>query len=226
MLYYKYQRKEGSRLQTVLFFGVLGLYFVTAVLHVGFDWFSLPCRKVTKVLLLPLLSFAYLLLSESPSVFPLLALLFAWIGDILLLFPSRTKLFLVGAGCFALCHVCYAITFFPHGGPYRYLLLLLPILALWLSFTQTRIRPLLPQSLRTPCLLYCILLGLSGGMAIVLSVSRFTLPHLFVGLGGLCFLCSDAILLLHRYRGIPRGDFLISLTYIPAQTCLILGLCL
>ena len=36
-------------MQTVLLFGVLGLYFVTAVLHVGFDWFSLPCRKVTKV---------------------------------------------------------------------------------------------------------------------------------------------------------------------------------
>lgn len=197
------------------------------ILYLLADWFALPVRKVAKALFLPLLTVLYLSITDAPVLPLLLALLFSWAGDLLLLYPADSRLFVAGASCFALGHLFYTLTLFIEVGASPMLLAILPVSAVWLLYVGKRELPRLPKKLRFPCFLYCILLGLTAGSALALPMAAFSPARLLTGLGGLFFLCSDAILLRHRFgHGLKRGNFFISSTYILAQTSLILGICL
>lgn len=69
-------------------------------------------RNTTKIILVPLLMI-HLLINQSLRVLgylPLIALLFSWIGDILLL-GDDPSFFLSGMIAFVMTHVCYSFTF-------------------------------------------------------------------------------------------------------------------
>lgn len=211
------------RLVTVLYF-VVGAINLTAIL---LGWVQLD--QFTKPLLMPILIY-YLLLSASgvislPRLLTAVALIFSWIGDVVLMFDNGRNFFLAGLGAFLIAQLTYAYALSKA------------------SFKKITFewKPILPLLLYGFLLLLALVRN-SGNLApaitiygicilIMLSVARLrrwgtnTESYKFAFIGAFLFVISDSILGLNRFvYNIPVGDFFVMATYIPAQYYLVRGL--
>ncbi|MCC9706202.1 lysoplasmalogenase [Streptomyces sp. MNU76] len=181
-------------------------------LAAGFDVGHL----VAKSLLMPLLAvYAYTRGAPRPLI---VALLFGWGGDVLLLSDAEPA-FLAGMASFAAGHVCYLVLFAGLGKPGRRaygaafgvaygLALVVAVASLW---------PVLPAELRLPVAGYSALLTTMAWAATRLG--------LVAGLGGALFVVSDMLIAtgVAEWPQPPRPDLWIMLTYLAAQYLLTRG---
>lgn len=163
-------------------------------------------RNITKVVLVPLLMI-HLLINQSLRVLgylPLIALLFSWIGDILLL-GDDPSFFLSGMIAFVMTHVSYSFTFLkikqvtPKDRPY----FIFPLLGL-LLFSVLVFFYLKDDlgSYLLPVLLYMVFISLMAALAIhtrtnvkIQTLSLYT----FIP-GALLFVLSDALLAVNMFK--------------------------
>lgn len=163
-------------------------------------------RNITKVVLVPLLMI-HLLINQSLRVLgylPLIALLFSWIGDILLL-GDDPSFFLSGMIAFVMTHVSYSFTFLkikqvtPKDRPY----FIFPLLGL-LLFSVLVFFYLKDDlgSYLLPVLLYMVFINLMAALAIhtrtnvkIQTLSLYT----FIP-GALLFVLSDALLAVNMFK--------------------------
>jgi uncharacterized membrane protein YhhN len=163
-------------------------------------------RTVTKVILVPLLMI-HLLINRSLRLLgylPLIALLFSWIGDILLL-GDEPAFFLSGMIAFVMTHVSYSFTFLkikqvtPKDRSY----FIIPLFAL-LVFSLLVFFYLKDDlgSYLLPVLLYMIFISLMASLAIhtrtntkIETLSLYT----FIP-GALLFVVSDALLAINMFK--------------------------
>jgi uncharacterized membrane protein YhhN len=163
-------------------------------------------RSVTKVVLVPLLMI-HLLINRSLRLLgylPLIALLFSWIGDILLL-GDEPAFFLSGMIAFVMTHVSYSFTFLkikqvtPKDRSY----FVIPLFAL-LVFSLLVFFYLKDDlgSYLLPVLLYMIFISLMASLAIhtrtntkIETLSLYT----FIP-GALLFVVSDALLAINMFK--------------------------
>ena len=68
-------------------------------------------RKITKVFIIPLLIVG-LLLSKTYNLFLFIGLTLGWVGDILLLFNTKKRYFVIGGISFMLGHIAYIASAF------------------------------------------------------------------------------------------------------------------
>lgn len=163
-------------------------------------------RNTTKIILVPLLMI-HLLINQSLRVLgylPLIALLFSWIGDILLL-GDDPSFFLSGMIAFVMTHVCYSFTFLkikqvtPKDRSY----FIFPLLGL-LLFSLLVFFYLKDDlgSYLLPILLYMVFISLMASLAIhtranvkIQTISLYT----FIP-GALLFVLSDALLAVNMFK--------------------------
>jgi len=163
-------------------------------------------RTITKVILVPLLMI-HLLINRSLRLLgylPLIALLFSWIGDILLL-GDEPAFFLSGMIAFVMTHVSYSFTFLkikqvtPKDRSY----FIIPLFAL-LVFSLLVFFYLKDDlgSYLLPVLLYMIFISLMASLAIhtrtntkIETLSLYT----FIP-GALLFVVSDALLAINMFK--------------------------
>lgn len=163
-------------------------------------------RNTTKIILVPLLMI-HLLINQSLRVLgylPLIALLFSWIGDILLL-GDDPSFFLSGMIAFVMTHVCYSFTFLkikqvtPKDRSY----FIFPLLGL-LVFSLLVFFYLKDDlgSYLLPILLYMVFISLMASLAIhtranvkIQTLSLYT----FIP-GALLFVLSDALLAVNMFK--------------------------
>lgn len=163
-------------------------------------------RNTTKIILVPLLMI-HLLINQSLRVLgylPLIALLFSWIGDILLL-GDDPSFFLSGMIAFVMTHVCYSFTFLkikqvtPKDRSY----FIFPLLGL-LLFSLLVFFYLKDDlgSYLLPILLYMVFISLMASLAIhtranvkIQTLSLYT----FIP-GALLFVLSDALLAINMFK--------------------------
>lgn len=163
-------------------------------------------RNTTKIILVPLLMI-HLLINQSLRVLgylPLIALLFSWIGDILLL-GDDPSFFLSGMIAFVMTHVCYSFTFLkikqvtPKDRSY----FIFPFLGL-LLFSLLVFFYLKDDlgSYLLPILLYMVFISLMASLAIhtranvkIQTLSLYT----FIP-GALLFVLSDALLAINMFK--------------------------
>lgn len=163
-------------------------------------------RNTTKIILVPLLMI-HLLINQSLRVLgylPLIALLFSWIGDILLL-GDDPSFFLSGMIAFVMTHVCYSFTFLkikqvtPKDRSY----FVFPLLGLLLFslFVFFYLKDDLGSYL-LPILLYMVFISLMASLAIhtranvkIQTLSLYT----FIP-GALLFVLSDALLAVNMFK--------------------------
>lgn len=163
-------------------------------------------RNTTKIILVPLLMI-HLLINQSLRVLgylPLIALLFSWIGDILLL-GDDPSFFLSGMIAFVMTHVCYSFTFLkikqvtPKDRSY----FVFPLLGL-LLFSLLVFFYLKDDlgSYLLPILLYMVFISLMASLAIhtranmkIQTLSLYT----FIP-GALLFVLSDALLAVNMFK--------------------------
>lgn len=163
-------------------------------------------RNTTKIILVPLLMI-HLLINQSLRVLgylPLIALLFSWIGDILLL-GDDPSFFLSGMIAFVMTHVCYSFTFLkikqvtPKDRSYFIFLLLGLLLFSLLVFFYLKDDL---GSYLLPILLYMVFISLMASLAIhtranvkIQTLSLYT----FIP-GALLFVLSDALLAINMFK--------------------------
>jgi uncharacterized membrane protein YhhN len=159
----------------------------------------------------------------------LAALIFSWLGDILLLWPG---LFIYGLGAFLMAHLCYILGFrlaqkadsrldslhFIRLFVYNLPIYLLAALIFYFIYPNL-------GGLKIPVIAYImVIIGM-----VTTARDRFkkTTPASFwqVFVGALLFLVSDGILALARfYQDFPEAGILIMGTYASAQLLLVMGI--
>ena len=186
-------------------------------------------RNITKpFILLALLGF-YCFAAENILTAIVLALLFSWLGDVLLM-PQGVKWFTAGGIAFMVSHLFFIIgyskdvQFSSLNLPAVILLALLFICAVFIIFSKLRIY--LPKVLFYPMFVYLLLNGAMNCFAIYRFLSRPSAATLITCIGAVLFFISDSSLFFVRFNknGRLKTHFLVMLTYSIGEFLIILGL--
>jgi uncharacterized membrane protein YhhN len=204
----------------------IALFIAAAVTHLmsiftGSD----RVRKATKVCLLPLLLAVYMASAKNFFTAVLLAIVFDWGGDVLLLRSDEKKFFRLGLFCFLAGHLCYIFTLIKFTGTFNgRALAVSAMVAAVLSVGALRlISP--GKDMRLPVIAYMVVLELMVFGSLQLLLYRGDLIGAVIFGGSLCFLFSDTVLGYFIFRILPKyGDAVIMLPYILAQTGIVWGL--
>ncbi|RAJ85693.1 putative membrane protein YhhN [Chitinophaga dinghuensis] len=190
------------------------------VIFTGLDMHS--ARYVTKPLLTILLIIFVLSnagnMKSSYLRFLLLALIFSFGGDVLLMFDSH---FLTGLGSFLLAHVFYILFFLkirysnPPVPMCKY-----PVIFLHAAFLIGFILLLLPHlgALKIPVIIYALALSITVQSSIHAFNLKWQPAGWFCIIGAVLFLISDSLIALGKfYQPLPANGVLVMITYGLAQ---------
>ena len=186
-------------------------------------------RNVSKpLILLSLLGF-YLLMASVPSVFVILALLFSWLGDVLLI-PKGVKFFTAGGIAFMFSHVFFILAYIRDIGSFAIPVPLIVALSagffITVSFIFSKLKPHLPKALFYPMFLYLLINGAMNCFAVFRFVSVPSYLTLTTVIGAVLFFISDATLFFVRFKknGRLKTHFWVMLTYSIGEFLIVLGL--
>jgi uncharacterized membrane protein YhhN len=192
-------------------------------------------RRISKILLLPLLAGYYLAGAERFLFTVVLAAFLGWLGDILLIKSDKRIFFTLGLLCFLLGHIAYILSLlyrtggaeaggFRPGNLNGAVLAVSAAVMLVLGFCIFRlIRP--DRGMTAPVIAYEFVLGGMSLCALQFMLSAGGPWGISVFAGSLCFLLSDTLLGRFTFQTTPRyGHFFVMLPYILAQGGIIIGL--
>ena len=186
-------------------------------------------RNLSKpFLLLSLLGF-YLTAARAPTAAIILALLFSWLGDVLLI-PKGVKWFTAGGIAFMISHGFFIAGYWKDvdfsGIPVVLIVLLALFFAATVSFVFSKLKPHLPKALFYPMFLYLLINGAMNCFAIFRCVSNPTAATITTAIGAALFFVSDTSLFFVRFKKDSRlkTHFLVMLTYSIGELLIVLGL--
>ena len=174
----------------------------------------------------------FFLTRNDKSVFRklvLLALLFSWIGDVVLLFQEQhSNFFLIRLVSFLIAHIFYILAFRKTSlSRSTTLLKEKPLLVLLFIAYGAGFFFLIKDGLGTmmvPVIVYMAIILLMG----ITALNRFRRvgydSFILVFTGAICFMASDSLLAMNKfYMPFPLSGFFIMLTYIAAQYLIVRG---
>ena len=186
-------------------------------------------RNLSKpFILLSLLGF-YVMTARSISVAIILALIFSWIGDVLLI-PKGVKWFTAGGIAFMIGHGFFIAGYTRDIIFSKIPIILIIILSIFFVVAVTiifsRLKPHLPKALFYPMFLYLLINGTMNCFAIFRLVSGPNLATITTAIGAALFFVSDTSLFFVRFKkdGLLKTHFLVMLTYSIGEFLIVLGL--
>ena len=212
-------------LTLILFFIVTGIHLYASLKQ------DRRLRNMTKPFILLLLLAWYCLSANKVLITVVLALLFSWIGDVLLM-PRGVKWFTAGGISFMVSHFFFILTYArmtDFAGISRAAMILLPLVFFVSSIIVFKyLRPHLPKALFYPMLLYLLLNGAMNCFAWFRSMSTAGAAGIITAVGALLFYVSDSSLFFVRFDKNSRlkTHFLVMLTYSLGELLIVLGLIL
>ncbi|MDR3122187.1 MAG: lysoplasmalogenase [Treponema sp.] len=208
-----------SAVFVVLFAAVAAVHLVS--IFAGWE----GVRKFTKTCLLPLLLAVYMISAKNFFAAVLLAILFDWGGDVLLLRSAEKKFFQLGLFCFLAGHLCYIFTLIRFTGTFNGGALAVSAAAA-VVLGAAALRFVDPRDeMRLPVIVYIVVIELMAMGSFQFLLYRGDLMGAAVFGGSLCFLLSDTVLGYFIFRTLPKyGDVAIMLPYILAQAGIVWGL--
>ena len=156
----------------------------------------------------------------------LLALLFAWAGDVLLMFEPKDKIFfLLGLSSFLLAHIFYIVFFHfvrigekIKGNPW-----LLVAVVVYYAALITLLSPYL-FDMKIPVLVYGIVISFMFMLAMHMLFIKNKAAGKWMMFGALLFVISDSVLAINKfYQSFEIAGIIIMLTYGLAQLCIVRG---
>ena len=186
-------------------------------------------RNITKPFILLSLLGYYCCACEMPAVSVILALIFSWIGDVLLI-PSGTKWFTAGGISFMISHAFFALSYYKYiefaKVPIVCIVLLGAFFAVIVSIIFSKLKPHLPKALFYPMFLYLLINGTMNCFAIFRYITDPCIPSLITCIGAIMFFISDSILFFVRFDKDSKikTHFWVMFTYSFGELLIVLGL--
>lgn len=160
-------------------------------------------RNITKPMILLSLMGFYVFAVRSFSWIALIALLFSWIGDVLLM-QRGVKWFISGGIAFTMSHVFFIIRYMQDIDFGRVpVLLIVCCVVLFTSLVVmvfSKLTRHLPGGLAVPMFLYLLLNGVMNCFAVFRCASVPNLLTVLTAIGALLFFISDATLFIVRFH--------------------------
>jgi len=217
---------------THFFYAILVTYLLIVTIHLYCCFHHHEdIRKFTKCLLMPFLAMTYYLgcPKEKFSKVILFAILFGYLGDILLLIEG---FFLLGVVSFLVGHLLYIVTFFVETGlkNYRKNLLVLLLVCVVYFYIETEVlgyfRPALVKfGLWGPLFVYTSILSALNISSALYAYCYRNIYSILAYIGSIIFYVSDCILakqLFFEYN--KYYQISIMFTYILGQSLISLGM--
>lgn len=160
----------------------------------------------------------------------LFALIFSWIGDVVLMFADKGELyFIFGLVGFLIAHILFIVLFIKQKSEGSYT----KNWRFWLGFVivlvylGSMLSLLFPKlgDLKIPVSVYAFTISVMLVMAIKGYFSWQKPMNLLILIGAVFFVISDSILAINKfYNPILNANFIIMFTYIVAQYCITAGI--
>ncbi len=185
-------------------------------------------RNISKPFILSSLLGFYVMAADTPDLFICLALMFSWIGDVLLI-PKGVKWFTTGGISFLLSHVLFIAGCARDISFSKIPVLLILILAVFfvaiVSFTLSKLKPHLPSVLFYPVFLYLLTNGVMNCFTIFRCASNPMVATIITAIGAGLFFISDSSLFFVRFKKDSRlkTHFLVMFTYSIGELLIVLG---
>ncbi len=189
--------------------------------------------RVIKPFLLPIL-FIAVYFSESFRTKKILitALIFSWIGDVILLFADKGEIyFILGLVAFLISHLFYIVLFNKQtrSKSISNKLSFGAGIGLILIYFSVMIGTLGPKlgPLTLPVVIYAVVISTMLYFALKGSYQWNAIPYNSVLIGAVFFISSDSILAFNKFYQpipIPQASFLIMITYLLAQYSIVWGI--
>ena len=198
-------------------------------------------RRISKVFIIPSLLAAFIAGSFANGVgftggvlFTICALVFGWIGDILLIKKNKRIIFKLGIVSFLLGHLCYIVTFlFLLGFFSSYagfinltsFFLYIPVLIIGGIFVYGLIKPF--KEMKPIIIIYMFIIMSMSLWGFEVFFFNPGIPGALIFFGCLLFLISDTLLAYYAFRKLKLFPaVMIMVSYIIAQSEIVLGLML
>ncbi len=207
--------------------------------YIGFSIFYLlitafnqeDIARILKPFLLPILVFAVASSAHFGTKKILItALTFSWIGDVILLFADKGEIyFILGLVAFLVSHVFYIVLFSKQtiSKTIKNKISFGAGIGLIVIYFLMMISTLAPKlgSLTIPVVIYAVVISTMLFYALKGSFQWNTIPYQSVLIGAIFFISSDSILAFNKFdQPIPYASFLIMITYLAAQFCIVWGI--
>ena len=190
-----------------------------------------PLRNKSKPFILLSLLLFYCFSAEPIKITVVLALIFSWIGDILLI-PDGIKWFTAGGISFMISHFFFVLSYMQDVNFSKINPIVVAVLGIFfftvVFFIFRRLKPLLPKALFYPMYLYLLINGAMNCFAIFRYLSNKDLAGIITVIGAALFFVSDCSLFFVRFDKNSRlkTHFLVMLTYSIGEFLIVLGLIL
>ncbi len=218
-----------SKIAQYSFYVISIANLLTQVIHI--EWLDM----LTKPLLMITLLIFYLASrsgkASNTSMLITGALVFSWLGDVLLMLQNKVdSLFIFGLGAFLCAHILYSIAYqFAKNQEQdpRYSSYIKTRIVFLLLIGGALIYMLYPSlgEMRIPVIIYTIVI-ISMGISALLRRGRTTeKSFIFIYSGALLFIMSDAMLGINKFLNpLVQARLLIMATYIVAQFLIVKGI--
>jgi uncharacterized membrane protein YhhN len=192
---------------------------------------------ISKCFIVPLLLAAYIASGGANKyLLPVFALVFGWIGDVLLIKGKNKTNFLLGLTSFLTGHLFYIASFLYILGFFYFerlalkldiasILVFIPVVFVLAMVVFRLVKPV--KGLRLPVILYMTVLVVMNLIGFQVFLFNPGLAGLLILSGCFCFMISDTVLAYYTFRKIKiSASVLIMYFYIIAQAKIIIGLLL
>jgi uncharacterized membrane protein YhhN len=208
---------------------LLRIFILLSILYLGCILFNLATWLfyLKPLLLLPLIIAVFISTSFKNKIILLIALVFSWLGDILLLFVFKDAIyFMLGLAAFLIAHIFYIVLFVKELEKANGKIEFKKGLILIAIYLITMLLVLVPHlgGLTIPVIIYAITISIMLYMAYLLSFHCPKPASVYLLTGAISFILSDSILAFDKfYQPIPMSALLIMATYLYAQWALVRG---
>ncbi len=198
--------------------GLTILFIAFSILDIiGVAFNNSLLQTIFKPLIIPSLIALYYYSVDKKNNWYVIALVFSFLGDVLLM--DKNNLFLFGIAAFLITQVIYIYIIVRQlekpsiFHKYLYAFLFVNYVVYLLSLLKPNLGELF-----YPVLVYGITISIFGLVATLNYVTKRTTPTLFLMLGAVLFITSDSMIALHKFH-VPKSFYpvAIMITYVLAQ---------
>jgi len=206
----------------LIFLIILGIVSIVYLVSLYFK-FSVY-QAVLKASLVPLILAVYIFSADRIIVLIILALVFGWLGDVLLLKGNDFRFFAAGLVSFLLGHICYIIAMGCFIEQFNVTVLVISA-ALSVIFGLTAFKIINPvKTMKTPVFAYKTAILIMVIFALQIFITKGGSFGILVFTGSLLFLSSDSTLAYDTFKKPTKyGKYFLMITYILAQLLIALG---